>query len=185
MAPMGATILSPDDGVIPDAARVRPERVHIVNDVEAVGAPDLVVEVLSPGNRGYDLIRKRARYEANGVEELWFVDLEAERIEVLRLGVEGRYGHPRLLGRGRRSPPRPCRAGRPWSTTSSVRRTQPESQRAGHPRCAASLRLRASSRQGPSAVSKSPSGVKPAFSSARHEPTFATYGEAHACVQSG
>lgn len=99
-APGTGTILGEHDGVIPDAAYVRPERLGIVGDVDVEGAPDLVVEVLSPGNRGYDLIRKRARYELAGVEELWFVDLEAERIEVLRLGDDGRYGPPRLFVRG-------------------------------------------------------------------------------------
>ncbi len=38
------------------------------------GAPDLVVEVLSPSNRGYDLGEKRAVYRAAGVAEIWFVD---------------------------------------------------------------------------------------------------------------
>ena len=100
LAPGGGTILSERDGVIPDAAYVRPERAHIVEDVDTIGPPDLVVEVLSPGNRGYDLVRKRERYERTGVPELWFVDLEAERIEVLRRGETGHYGHPRILGRG-------------------------------------------------------------------------------------
>lgn len=99
-APGTGTILGEHDGVIPDAAYVRPERLAVVGEVDVEGAPDLVVEVLSPGNRGYDLVKKRARYELAGVEELWFVDLEAQRIEVLRLGADGRYGPPRLFGRG-------------------------------------------------------------------------------------
>ncbi len=99
-APGTGTILSEYDGVIPDAAYVRPQRLHIVGDSDVEGAPDLVVEVLSPGNRGYDLVRKRARYERASVEELWFVDLDAERVEVLRLGADGGYGPPRILGRG-------------------------------------------------------------------------------------
>lgn len=99
-APGTGTILGVHDGVIPDAAYVRPERMGIVSDPDVEGAPDLVVEVLSPGNPGYDLVRKRARYELACVEELWFVDLDAERLEVLRLGADGRYGPPRLLGRG-------------------------------------------------------------------------------------
>lgn len=99
-APGTGTILSLVDGVIPDAAYVRPHRLGIVGEVDVEGAPDLVVEVLSPGNRGYDLVTKRARYELAGVEELWFVDLEAQRIEVLRLGADGRYGLPQIFGRG-------------------------------------------------------------------------------------
>jgi Uma2 family endonuclease len=44
----------------------RPERLDI--------APDLVVEVLSPGTKALDLITKRDDYDAAGVREYWAVD---------------------------------------------------------------------------------------------------------------
>ena len=58
--------------------------------------PDLVVEISSPATRRRDLTLKRDLYERFGVTQYWFVDLEAERVEVHRLR-EGRYGSPDVL----------------------------------------------------------------------------------------
>jgi Uma2 family endonuclease len=49
------------------------------------GAPDLLIEVLSPSNRGHDLLTKRALYARAGVREYWLVDPEARAIEILTL----------------------------------------------------------------------------------------------------
>jgi Uma2 family endonuclease len=51
---------------------------------EFEGVPDLVVEVLSPSNRRYDLRDKRLIYHEAGVGEVWFVDGELRRIMVDR-----------------------------------------------------------------------------------------------------
>ncbi len=39
-----------------------------------IGVPDLLVEILSPGNKDYDLITKKELYEKFGVQEYWVVD---------------------------------------------------------------------------------------------------------------
>ena len=55
------------------------------------GAPDLVVEVLSPSNRDDDLKDKWPRYREAGVPEIWFVDYEKEVVIVGRKRKRG-YG---------------------------------------------------------------------------------------------
>ena len=65
------------------------------------GAPDVVVEVASPSTRRLELVRKRELYERYRVGEYWYVDLDAERIEVYRLEGD-RYAAPVILGRERR-----------------------------------------------------------------------------------
>jgi Uma2 family endonuclease len=57
---------------------------RVVNEKHATAAPDLVVEILSPGTRRRDTGRKRAVYDREGVREYWIVDPEARSITVLR-----------------------------------------------------------------------------------------------------
>jgi Uma2 family endonuclease len=52
------------------------------------GLPALIVEVLSPSTRSFDLLRKRTDYERLGIRELWFVD------PVLRTVLIYRYADP-------------------------------------------------------------------------------------------
>jgi Uma2 family endonuclease len=56
----------------------------VVIEKHAVAAPDLVVEILSPGTRRRDTGRKRAVYDREGVREYWMVDPEARSVTVLR-----------------------------------------------------------------------------------------------------
>lgn len=47
------------------------------------GLPGLVVEVLSPSTRAYDLVRKRRDYEAIGIGEVWFVEQDVDRYGIV------------------------------------------------------------------------------------------------------
>lgn len=82
--------------VEPDLLFLRPEHVDATDPDKIVSVPDLVVEVSSPATRRTDLTVKRELYERFAVPEYWFVDLEAERVEVHRLH-NGRYGQPEIL----------------------------------------------------------------------------------------
>lgn len=63
----------PDMMVVCDRDKIRRDGVH--------GAPDLVVEVLSPSTARNDRMHKKAVYEACGVREYWLVDPENRTIE--------------------------------------------------------------------------------------------------------
>ncbi|MGH8021844.1 MAG: Uma2 family endonuclease [Opitutaceae bacterium] len=58
----------------PDLIFVSQERLHILADDGAHGAPDLVIEVILPSNAQLDKKRKRGIYARAGVKELWLVD---------------------------------------------------------------------------------------------------------------
>jgi Uma2 family endonuclease len=68
----------------PDIIYIRQDRTVIVRE-RIEGAPDLVVEILSPGTRDYDCIEKSARYATAGVAEYWLADSEIGAIEIRRL----------------------------------------------------------------------------------------------------
>jgi Uma2 family endonuclease len=68
----------------PDAYFIRQRRVPKRMPKEWQGAPDLVVEVLSPSNRREDLDDKRPAYHEAGVGEVWLVDLPNEQVLVDR-----------------------------------------------------------------------------------------------------
>ena len=55
------------------------------------GAPDLMVEIGSPGTRKRDETIKRRLYERSGVREYWVVDPELDAIKVYRRAPDGRY----------------------------------------------------------------------------------------------
>ena len=77
--------LSPHTVLVPDLVYFTAARfADVVNEKHATAAPDLVVEILSPGTRRRDLGRKRAVYDREGVHEYWMVDPEAGSVTVLR-----------------------------------------------------------------------------------------------------
>jgi Uma2 family endonuclease len=75
--------------VQPDLLVVRAERSAIVTERGIEGAPDLVVEIISPKTAITDRQQKQKLYASQGVAEYWLVDPAAHSIEVLELGEEG------------------------------------------------------------------------------------------------
>ena len=76
-------ILSPHDVFQPDVMFVSNERLHLRTGDDIRGAPDLVVEVLSPSTAHQDRVVKRERYAMFGVQEYWIVDTESMSVEVM------------------------------------------------------------------------------------------------------
>ena len=86
MAPMDV-YFTDTDCFQPDILFVSRERLAIIRDV-VHGAPDLVIEILSPSTAYNDLTRKKRVYEEHGVREYWVVDPEERSIEVY-VNVDG------------------------------------------------------------------------------------------------
>ena len=82
-------VLSDTDVVQPDILFVSNERAGIVTEDNVQGAPDLVVEILSPSTAERDRTFKRSLYAQHGVREFWIVDTNAGRVEILTLGEQG------------------------------------------------------------------------------------------------
>lgn len=78
-----------DDNVAPDVVVVLPDRLAIVQQKKIRGAPNLVVEVLSPGSEAArrDLEAKRELYWRRGAEEYWVVDPDARTLRRMTRGV--------------------------------------------------------------------------------------------------
>ncbi len=95
---LGDVYMSPVDVVLdreralvlqPDIVFIAAERSHIATD-RIWGAPDLVVEVLSPGTERRDRTQKVAWYREYGVRECWLVDVTRRRIEVIHTRAQRR-----------------------------------------------------------------------------------------------
>ena len=104
--PAGQLFLAPFDVVFSDFDIVEPDllyitaarRHEILTKQNVRGAPDLVIEVGSPGTRRRDETIKRRLYERDGVAEYWIVDPDLEVVRVYRFG-DGGYGRPNELSR--------------------------------------------------------------------------------------
>jgi Uma2 family endonuclease len=79
-----SNMFQPDVVVLLKASREKLHEQHIV------GAPDLVVEVASPGTRAVDRLSKYEAYARAGVPEYWIANPETKTIEVLVLEA-GKY----------------------------------------------------------------------------------------------
>lgn len=76
------TVVQPDLCVICDASKLDEKGCH--------GAPDLVVEILSPGNARHELYTKFFLYEESGVKEYWIVQPQ-EKIMLVYTLEDGKF----------------------------------------------------------------------------------------------
>ncbi|MBN2887119.1 MAG: Uma2 family endonuclease [Chromatiaceae bacterium] len=82
------TVVQPDVLVVCDPAKLDRRGVR--------GAPDLVVEVISPGSASHDHWRKRQVYERAGVPEYWLVHPADRMVTIYRL-QDGGFGKPEVV----------------------------------------------------------------------------------------
>lgn len=86
-AKRGRVFFAPYDVVLDDNTVVQPDLIYVSNDKRSIvgednvrGAPDLLIEVLSPSNPNLDLRDKRQLYARYGVPWYWIVDGEARAL---------------------------------------------------------------------------------------------------------
>jgi Uma2 family endonuclease len=78
---LGKVFFSPIDVYLNDKNVFQPDIIFVSKDRSEIidwkkgimGAPDLVIEVLSKGNEKYDLTEKKIVYEVSGVKEYWLL----------------------------------------------------------------------------------------------------------------
>ena len=85
------TVVQPDICVVCDPAKL--------DELGCVGAPDLVVEILSPGNNRKELKNKYEVYEESGVREYWVIHPNECTLLIYTL-VDGKYEGSRLFTYG-------------------------------------------------------------------------------------
>jgi Uma2 family endonuclease len=78
------TVIQPDLCVICDREKL--------DDQGCIGAPDLIVEILSPGNSKKEMKTKKELYEESGVREYWVIDPDRETVLRYHLVTEEKYG---------------------------------------------------------------------------------------------
>jgi len=100
--PIGRLYFAPLDVLFSNVDVVEPDLLYVSNERAATalangkhvtGAPDLVIEIGSPGTRRRDETIKRRLYERFGVTEYWIVDPDIDAIRVNH-AVDGRFGRP-------------------------------------------------------------------------------------------
>ena len=89
-------LLADTDVVQPDLLFVSNEREHIRTPANIQGAPDFIVEILSPSSVRRDWHHKRELYASHGVREYWIVDPVHQIVSVMllqnsALEIDGTY----------------------------------------------------------------------------------------------
>ena len=97
-APMDV-VFTDKDVVQPDIMFISNERRDIITEANIAGAPDLVIEILSPSTADRDRELKLRLYARHGVREYWIVDPDEKTVQIMELGPEG-YDKIRSLDTG-------------------------------------------------------------------------------------
>lgn len=84
------TVVQPDLSVICDPSKLDKQGCR--------GAPDWIIEVLSPSTALKDMNAKRSLYQQHGVQEYWIIHPEDRWILVYLLDEQSRYGQPDVFG---------------------------------------------------------------------------------------
>lgn len=77
-------VVQPDIVVVCDSSKL--------DDRGCIGAPDLIIEILSPSTAKKDMVAKFNLYEQAGVQEYWLVHPTDHTVMVFKLGDDGKYG---------------------------------------------------------------------------------------------
>ena len=88
-APMDV-IFTQHDTIQPDILFLSNERLQLIGDKKIDGAPDLVVEILSPSNNAKEMSYKKSVYEFSGVREYWVINLTKKTLTQYE-NVEGEF----------------------------------------------------------------------------------------------
>lgn len=86
------TVVQPDICIVCDMSKL--------DDKGCLGAPDLVIEILSPGNSKKEIKLKYEVYEEAGVKEYWIINPVEENVAVLILSPSGKFDGAKLYATG-------------------------------------------------------------------------------------
>ena len=92
LAPFGI-VLDDFNDVQPDLSVVLTANLHYITEEGIYGAPDLVLEIISPSSIKTDRKTKFSLYEEMGIAEYWLVDTKNQSIEVYQLSETGYTMH--------------------------------------------------------------------------------------------
>ncbi len=82
--------LSDTDAPQPDLVFIETLRANIITNDGVMGAPTIVVEVISPSSVFRDRVTKKRLYQQHGVQEYWLIEPADDFIEIFAL-TDGRY----------------------------------------------------------------------------------------------
>ncbi len=85
-------VVQPDICVVCDESKL--------DDKGCIGAPDLIIEILSPGNSKKEIRLKHELYEEAGVQEYWIINPVEENVAVLLLNTSGKFEGALLYATG-------------------------------------------------------------------------------------